>query len=260
MHEPVAFLIDADNVSDASAVHEAFAALLSRAGHVAIRHAYGSAENLKGLASVIKDLAIQPHQTFPLSKNTTDAALIVGAMEIACERRPAVIAIASGDLDFFPLAVRLRERGIKTYCFSLANKLHEEVKVAYDECFLVGHAMASMPQTPAAVPVKSQAKKTSAKKVPPVKTVAKKTAAKKVKAAAKANPDVGKITVEQILRLVPALKSGQPQPLSDIAKPLHDAKLLGKNASSPKLFKKFPHHFELMPSKQPNRVRYIPTP
>jgi hypothetical protein len=53
------------------------------------------------------------------------------------------------------------------------------------------------------------------------------------------------------------LKAGQTQSLGDIVKQLHSAKLIGKNAASTKLFKKFPDHFELTPEKQPNQVRYL---
>jgi hypothetical protein len=38
---------------------------------------------------------------------------------------------------------------------------------------------------------------------------------------------------------------------------LHNAKLIGKNAASTKLFKKFPDNFELTPEKQPNQIRYL---
>ena len=64
----------------------------------------------------------------------------------------------------------------------------------------------------------------------------------------------------QILEAVPALKSGNDMVLGDVVKILHDAKLLAKNTASTKLFSKYPHHFELLPSRQPNRVRYTLPP
>jgi len=63
--------------------------------------------------------------------------------------------------------------------------------------------------------------------------------------------------LEQILDAAPSLRSGQKQPLGDIVKDLHNAKLIGKNAASTKLFKKFPANFELTPEKQPNQIRYL---
>lgn len=97
----------------------------------------------------------------------------------------------------------------------------------------------------------SPVKKTTAKKVPTKKVAAKKAAPK----APVATTD--KVSVPDILDRVPNLKAGEWLHLSDAAKALHDSKLLGKNASTTKLFNKYPYHFELTPKKQPNKVRYI---
>ena len=48
------------------------------------------------------------------------------------------------------------------------------------------------------------------------------------------------------------------QPLGDIVKQLHSARLIGKNTTSTKLSKKYPERFELTPDQQPNQVRYLP--
>ncbi|AVT10891.1 NYN domain-containing protein, partial [Paracidovorax avenae] len=85
-------------------------------------------------------------------------------------------------------------------------------------------------------------------------------AAAAVPRAKNAAEPLEQVTVQHILRHAPALAGGNIQPLGEIVKLLHDAKLLGKNAASTKLFKKFPHHFELSPSRQPNTVRYILPP
>ena len=47
------------------------------------------------------------------------------------------------------------------------------------------------------------------------------------------------------------------QPLGDIVKDLHHAKLIGKHAISTRLFKKFPDRFELSPDHQSNQVRNV---
>jgi hypothetical protein len=65
------------------------------------------------------------------------------------------------------------------------------------------------------------------------------------------------VSIEQILTAVPSLKLGQPQPLGKVVEQLHNEKLLGKNATSTKFFKKFPERFELTPAVQPNQVRYV---
>lgn len=275
----IAFFIDADNLCAPSWVEEALRKLEDGEGSIAVRRAYGSAEKLKGLADVLRVQHIRPFVNLALSKNTTDVALAVDAMDLSYQTpRPTVIAIGSGDADFVPLVLRLRERGFRMVCVSEHGKMAPEAVYAYDHVILVGqeHATEAQPlhvaevqkqappptKPPAAraVAKKTPAKKVAAKKAPP----AKKVAAKKVKPAAKKTApqatEGNKITVEQILHAAPSLRAGQPQSLGEIVKLLHDDKLLGKNATSTKLFKKFPFHFELLPPKQPNQIRYIPAP
>ena len=273
-----AFFIDADNLCAASWVDEAFRTLEQMEGAVSVRRAYGSAEKLKGLGDVLRTRLIRPYLNLSLSKNTTDVALAVDVMELShATPRPAVIAIGSGDADFVPLVLRLRERGFRVVCVSEKGKMAPEAVDAYDQVFFVGQESATVIEAPAprSEPVhKTPVRKAAAKKAAPAKTPAasppaKKAVAKKPAAPAKkvATPAAAKrvavaadqVTVRQILEHAPSLKSGQRQPLGEIVKLLHDAKLLGKNAMSTKLFKKFPDHFELLPAKQPNGVRYLLT-
>ena len=74
------FLIDADNLSSPGWVDEAFKALEAAEGSFAVRRAYGSAENLKGLADTMRTWAIRPFVNLSLSKNTTDIALAADAI------------------------------------------------------------------------------------------------------------------------------------------------------------------------------------
>lgn len=274
----IAFFIDADNLCASSWVEEALRKLEDGEGRIAVRRAYGSAEKLKGLADVLRTRHIRPFANLALSKNTTDVALAVDAMDLSYQTpRPTVIAVGSGDADFVPLVLRLRERGFRMVCVSEHGKMAPEAVYAYDHVILVGQEHAEeLPRTPAAelqkpVPpaAKLPAARTAAKKAPAKKAAAKKApAAKKVAAAKKAKPAAkksagdaaGKVTVAQILNAASSLRAGQPQSLGEVVKLLHDAKLLGKNAASTKLFKKFPFHFELLPPKQPNQIRYIPSP
>lgn len=260
------FLIDADNFSAPTWIDEALQKLEATEGAFAVRRAYGSAENLKGLSETLKKWAIRPFANLALSKNTTDMAMAVDAMELACQSpRPTVIAICSGDADFVPLVVRLRERGIKVVCLSEKRKLSAEAEPAYDQVILIGSEKkvtrikssegAKKVQPPVAKPVNPQAPKAeivkaAASKAVPAKKHAAKAPAKKVVSATEV------VSVNKILDTVPALKSGEWQPLGDAAKVLHVEKLLAKSASSTTLFKKFPTHFELAPQKQPNKVRY----
>lgn len=260
----VVFLIDADNLSSAAWVDEAFNAVESSEGPIAVRRAYGSAENLKGLAEPMRLWAIRPFVNLSLSKNTTDMALAVDAMELACQTpSPKTVVVGSGDADFVPLVVRLRERGIKVLCVSEYRKMAPEAVKAYDNVIYVGRdagvaeAAAVKLAKPKAVAktVAAASKKVAAKS--PTKAVAKKAPTAK-KAAAKAPATaVEKVTPELVLEAFPLLRTGEWSSLGDAAKALHDKKLLGKNASSAKLFGKFPNHFELKPAKQPNHVRFI---
>lgn len=276
------FLIDADNLSSPAWVDEAFQALDTAEGSLAVRRAYGSAENLKGLADTLRTWAIRPFVNLSLSKNTTDIALAADAMEFACQQpAPAMIVIGSGDADFVPLVVRLRERGIQVVCVSEASKMAPEAVSAYDRVVYVGHAASarrsSPPPAPAAAPAKARraapaaaaATKAAAKKVPAKKAAARKEApaappapkapARKTAAKPAAMPPMPAdgLTVPRILAAVPALEAGAWQPLGDVAKALRDGGLLGKSALSTKLFKKFPAHFELRPGRQPNEVRLV---
>lgn len=248
----IVFLIDADNLSMPVWIDEAFKKIESSEGVISVRRAYGRAENLKGLEEVLRTYAIRPYLNLYLTKNTTDLALAVDAMEFACQPRlPKTVFIGSGDADFLPLVVRLRERGIKAVCVSARNKMSKEAISAYDQVIYVGLDKATDDQVASEVVSLS----VSIPAVIPAKKVAvKKPAAKKVSTT----PLVA--TVALILESMQSLSDGGWHSLGEVHKPLIDAKLIGKSAASTKVFKKFPHHFELMPVKQPNQVRYILPP
>ncbi|MBV5346839.1 NYN domain-containing protein [bacterium] len=261
----IAFLIDADNFSAPAWIEEAFQTIERTEGSIAIRRAYGSAENLKGLADTLRAWAIRPFVNLPLPKNTTDMSLAVDAMELAClTPRPKMIVIGSGDLDFVPLVVRLRERGIRVLCVTERSKMAQDAVRAYDEVIYVGSdqpvrlkAESSAPVTPVpAVPKKAVSKPATAKPKAPKPPAVKAAPVKKV--AAKTNgTQPSAVTVAKILAVVPGLGTSEWQTLGKVAKVLHDEKLLAKSATTPTLFKKFPDNFELDPAGKPNRVRFI---
>lgn len=266
----IAFLIDADNFSSPAWIEESFQTLEKTEGSVSIRRAYGSAENLKGLADALRIWAVRPFVNLPLPKNTTDMSLAVDAMELACTTPSLkLVVIGSGDLDFVPLVVRLRERGIKVMCVTERSKLAQDAVPAYDQVIYVGADQVDRPKIGDAKPVavstlrvakKVAAKSPAVKSTTPKPAAAKKAAAKKAPAQKTKGAATEVVTVPRILTAAPNLKSGQWQPLGDVAKVLHDEKLLAKSATSTKLFKKFPHHFELTPTGKPNQVRFILPP
>jgi hypothetical protein len=292
------FLIDADNLSAGAWLDEAFRVLEESEGMLPVRRAYGSAENLKGLSEALRAWAVRPFVNLSLTKNTTDIALAVDAMELACQTpQPRMVVIGSGDADFVPLVVRLRERGIRMVCVSERGKMGREAVSAYDRVILVGQeqalyeaSLSTASEAPAlAVPAgrrppakKAAAKKTPAAKKPaakppatqaPVKKVAAKKAERKTPAAPRsmaASDKTEPVPVDNaahpmlpldpaaILLAVPDLQTGQPQPLAAVAKALLDGKLRGKNMTATKLLKKFPQHFALLPPEKPRTVTYTP--
>ncbi|MDD2917622.1 NYN domain-containing protein [Rhodoferax sp.] len=254
------FLIDADNLSSSAWIEEACSSLEAAEGSMAVRRAYGSAENLKGLAQTMLAWSIRPFVNLSLSKNTTDVALAVDAMALACQTpRPTAMAIGSGDADFVPLVVRLREHGIRMICVSEPSKMASEAAHAYDSVLFVGKAQPAVKakKSATAPSAKAPAKKVAAKSALDA-VPAKKVAVKKKAPTATDETTKADVTLEQILSAAPALRLGQMQPLGDVVKQLHSAKLIGKNATSTKLFKKFSRRFELTPVMQPNQVRYLP--
>jgi hypothetical protein len=293
------FLIDADNLNSGAWVDEAFRVLEETEGRLPVRRAYGSAENLKALADTLRAWAVRPFVNLALSKNTTDMALAVDAMELACQTpAPGLIVIGSGDADFTPLVVRLRERGIRVVCVSERSKMGREAVPAYDRVILVGPETAphdAAPLASLAAPASKTPRKTTTRKAAPspapvdsapmvtttaakspAKTATKKTAAK---TAARNKPtdqpqpaetpapvaaelggahQMPVLDVAAILAAVPALQTGQPQSLAAVAKALLDAKLRGKNMTATKLLKKFPSQFVLAPPEKPRTVQYTP--
>lgn len=265
----IAFLIDADNLNSSVWVEEAFHAIELKHGFIAIRRAYGSAENLKGLAETLRLLAIRPCVTLSLSKNTTDMSLAIDAVELACsEPSLSLVAIGSGDLDFAPLALRLREKGIKVLCATKKNKMSAEAKPFFEEILYVDvksmaiqNSLQAAPELEERMPASKTAKKTAAVKIPAKLVKPKQANEKKVpaKPASKTASRAQSVSpsIEDILDAAPSLISGEWQPLSAIAKLLHDKKILAKSASSTKLFKKFISSFKLEPVTKPNRVQFL---
>jgi hypothetical protein len=298
------FLIDADNLNSGAWVDEAFRVLEASEGSLPVRRAYGSADNLKALNDTLRAWAVRPFINLALSKNTTDMALAVDAMELACQMpAPGLIVIGSGDADFVPLVVRLRERGIRTVCVSERSKMAREAVPAYDRVILVGQELPVQDVTTdaaQALSTRRPARKTAARKTTtanpsvntPVdapsqtRTPAKRVAVKKTTSGSgglehkssapapvspvvdaepltavpsdSANTAMPMLDVAAILLAVPALQTGQPQPLAAVAKALLDAKLRGKNMTATKLLKKFSLHFVLAPPEKPRTVQYTP--
>ena len=132
---PVAFFLDADNLPS-NAVEEAFAKLQESGAVVLMRRAFGGLETLGSIKEVLRRYLMQGFVN--QGKGTTDVALVVDVMDLLHRGMlPKIVAIGSSDADFAPLAVRMRESGIRVICFAQKEKAAEALPRAYDEVIFV---------------------------------------------------------------------------------------------------------------------------
>ena len=235
-----ALLIDADNLSSASDVEEAFRQLAAMGLTVTVRRAYGGLDKLSGIKEVLRSLAVRSF--INQGKGTTDVALVVDAMDLLYNDSLApTVAIASSDADFAPLALRLREAGMRVVCFARREKSDAEaLALAYDEVLYVDLApqRAAPHRAPAAAKAAPVARRSPARKA--------------ASAAAPANP-----AVEAILQAVPTLRTGQLVPMNDVVKKLRDDELLSKHGKLATLLGKSGGDFRLLPPSAPKHVQWM---
>ncbi len=121
-HKKIAVLIDADNAQYAKL--KPILDEISAHGHIVIKRAYGdwSSEYLKNWKISLNELAIQPIQQFAYTtgKNSTDASMIIDAMDLLYSNKFDAFAIVSSDSDFTKLAARLKESEI--FVFGVGEK------------------------------------------------------------------------------------------------------------------------------------------
>lgn len=258
----VAFLLDADNLSSASDVDQIFGHFRRLGITVTVRRAYGGTEKLTGMKEVLRQHAVRSF--INQGKGTTDAALVIDAMDLLHhDALPSMVAIGSSDADFAPLAVRLREDGIRVLCFALRDKADgEALSLVYDEVIYLdgaGRSERAERAEPAARPArkapaakKAAARAPAAKAAPaaaPVPVPAPRAKASKVFASDD--------ELDAILDAVPLLLSGEQVPLNDVTKQLRDAKVLGRSAKSTTLLGRHAGEFKLTPERNPAYVQWI---
>ncbi len=92
---------------------------LSKYGYLIVKRAYGdwSSPLLKNWKTPVNELAIQPIQQFSYTsgKNSSDAAMIIDAMDLLYSEKFNAFALISSDSDFTKLATRLKESHIHVY-------------------------------------------------------------------------------------------------------------------------------------------------
>lgn len=115
----IVVLIDADNAQQSKL--EVILAELSTHGHIIVKRAYGdwSSSYLKNWKESLNELAIQPIQQFAYTtgKNSTDASMIIDAMDLLYTQKFDAFALVSSDSDFTKLASRLKESEIYVFGF-----------------------------------------------------------------------------------------------------------------------------------------------
>jgi len=115
----IVVLIDADNAQQSKL--EPILAELSTHGRIIVKRAYGdwSSSYLKNWKERLNELAIQPIQQFAYTtgKNSTDASMIIDAMDLLYTQKFDAFALVSSDSDFTKLASRLKESEIYVFGF-----------------------------------------------------------------------------------------------------------------------------------------------
>lgn len=240
-----ALILDADNISDSAAIDRAVATLKERGLRLTVRRAYGGHDKLAGLKECLARHGFRALVNH--GKGTTDAMLVVDVMDLFhAGTIPSVVALASSDGDFAPLAVRLREAGRWTICFAQVNKAAvDDLEKAYDEVIFVDAPTARAPAARAAARAPAARAPAPAAAKAPRKAAARK---KSPPPAPPADP------VRELLSQIPGFDAGRTIELNEAVKRLRDAKLMTRSATSPKFFARHPF-VELIPARQPNKLR-----
>ena len=230
------FLIDADNVS-LDVIENAL--LMKQAAHGAIhvRRCYCSADFAVKNLEFLKEHSVRAMVNATAGKNCTDIALAVDAVQLCSRDCPAVVVIVASDSDFAPLAIHLRELGCRVEGVGQEGKTGAESHRAYDDFVELPGTRKKTPRPARATPEPAAEAPVSARRTPVV-------------------PD----DAARWLEAVAGLASGSKVGLSGAAEALRKQGLLSRNASSTRLFRKYPELFELLPVRQPNSVRYTVVP
>lgn len=276
-----ALLIDADNFADPQAIEAAYAEFNAYAGRVSVCRAYGAGPRLEWLQrSVWRYLGTRTFPNLPLEKNTTDSALIADAVALHFQQGIRLFAIASGDADFAPLAVRLREWGCEVWCFSMEGIVFRDAETYYDRVVQFcppqpqpqPPSPSPSPVTPVVdvkLPVKSAAPR-APEETPTMPVFNGAPGAEKFsnpppaspKPAAKPAPNPDLLLpdgVLLILKALPGLREG-PQHLSQAAAKLRQQGILGKTVKSTQFLAPYAAYFKLSPPHQPNRLEFLAPP
>lgn len=109
----IAVLIDAENVLPIHA--DQIFTHASSLGTITVKEIYGAAAALTAWVEPVLKYALHANLTIKASKgkNTSDIALVIGAMDLLVSGNIDTVVIVSSDSDFSALSVRLRSAGIE---------------------------------------------------------------------------------------------------------------------------------------------------
>ena len=248
-----ALLVDADNVN-LEVVGEVLRRLDDGSRRLQHRRAYGSLAKAQEFGLLCAQHAIRFLPTTFAGTNGTDIALAIDAIELAVNEPVDEVALVTSDCDFLPLVARLRELGCRVLGYGQKGKSARDIGTdylrVYDRYEVIDGAPSSKARAlprraaakPAGVTALASARRAGA---PPATTV-----------TLLRPPEEDE--VRRILDAVPALSECKKVELGVAAARLREAGLLAKNASSTRLFSKYPERFELSPASKPNKVLYRP--
>lgn len=271
----LAVFIDADNFCDNTALDAAMKAIQLLDKSVLLKHAYGNASSLRGIEASMAKYGIRPISNLMAGKTTTDIALAIGAMEAVCRNAEVkVVVICSGDADFAPLALRLREMGCHVICVGRKSNLFSSASAFYDEVLAIDTKVELAPEVAAktthSVPVVSSSKAGAAGTAAPlmkpspsapapslaktsVVPAAKAQSSVKVSAVA-ASEKAKNALLERVLTNCSQLRDGQWHPLGTIVQQLRAANVLAKNAKAVAWFAQLAPYMRLQPVGKPHQI------
>lgn len=273
----VMLLIDADNVS-ADVMEQAVHKVLAAHGALHVRRAYCTPEVALKHQGLFKRLSVRPMVNLAAGKNSTDIALAVDAIDLAIAERPQVVYLVSSDSDFAPLVMRLREKGCRVCGIGQQGKTGEETRGVYDAFTDLQHQGArstALPEKAKTDTLRSDSavkpdaskpggalasSKPEAKPKAPAKRAPRRKKADAAPPAPPPAPPPPPTVPEEVLHIldvVPEFRGGDKIELNQAVEWLRAGKLLGKSASSLKLFRKHPDWFVLSPAAKPSKVQYV---
>lgn len=281
LHPRAALLIDADNFHHPEQLLAVFSQFRQHAGKGVICHVHGDGKRLQNdaLKSVWIEMAARLFPCLPLRKNTTDVALAADALVLHFRHGVTRFAVASGDADFAPLSMQLRELGCEVTCYARMAIAFDGMVSYYDRVVRFDELPPSLAGNSASGP--AQTVKLS---LPPAVMATERVLSVPVVApsslvvsSAKPNPEPAKKTtpsnpkpvaptaraehpeapaVRQILAVLPKWLPCTVKQLNQLGGPLREKGLKTGNAPLHQLFRKYPDFFTVLPKTgQPRTVR-----